>query len=182
MENKIRERSESAWKKSYNAYLTKRAETAAKGIAIKDRLSFETFKRVYSDNYATKKKSVIRAIVNGDILISGRQSVKLAQGFKESKIEQWIEEQKARDRANLDAEAEFYSHVENKGKKFESGEPLLRIDPMIEGMLKSLKVTKAKDIRSPEFMGIYEAIAPYVKAYNASRKERNLFTELIYME
>ena len=173
--NQIKNRSAKAWNKSYQAYLKKRQEYIDRGIALQPRRSKNEFKQLYS--MQTKSKSVIRELVQGDMLISAAQAGKISKGLKTSRIKTWIEE----NQKLVDAEAEFYGKAENAGKTY-GGPKGLYIDPDTRFALLSLKAANPKEIRSPEFMEKYQALAPFISAYNRAQKGRNYFTELIYMK
>lgn len=148
----IRERTEKAWAKSYNSYKVARAKKLADGIALEPEMSLDTFEVYYSDNYEIHKKSIIRDIVEGEVLISWKQSKVYAKGFKESKIGDWIEA------------------VRKEG---------YIIEEEIEKKLLQLPRADAKAFRSPEFRELYEELFPFIQQYNQSGYKRNFFTELI---
>lgn len=150
----IRERSEKAWDKSYKAYEAKREEYLDKGIALEDPMSREFFKQMYSANYDLHHKDMMRALVEGEVRVSYKQSKVYAKGFKESKINEWITQ--AREQGHIISE-------EN------------------EALLKKLPQIDAKKFRSPEFVEIYDQLYPFIEAYNNSDLKRNLFTEVIKM-
>lgn len=168
-------RSAKAWDKSYNAYLRKRKEYQDRGIALQTRRSKKDFKELYT--MQKNKKSVIREIVQGDMLISGAQASKISKGLKTARIEKWISE----NQKLVEAEAEFYGDAKNKGKAY-TGPKGLYISEEIKEGLRGLKAANPKQIRSPEFMEKYQKLAPYISEYNRSQKGRNYFTELIYMK
>lgn len=151
----IRERTEKAWAKSYNAYEVAHDKKLAEGIALEPKMSLETFKVYYSDNYELHKKSIIRDIVEGEVLISYKQSKVYAKGFKESKIEEWIKD--AREKGFI-------------------------IDEETEKKLLKLPRADARAFRSPEFRELYDELFPFIQQYNQSEFKRNFFTELINME
>ena len=150
----IRERSDAAWEKSFMAYEVAREKKMAKGVALEPKMSFDTFKAYYSDNYELHKKSVIRDIVEGEVLISYKQSIVYEKGFKESKIGEWI-----------------------KGAWQEG----FVISDEIEQKLLQLPQINAKAFRSPEFRQLYDELFPFIQQYNQSGYKRNFFTELINM-
>ena len=168
-------RSDKAWDKSYSAYLRKRKEYQDLGIALQTRRSKKDFKELYT--MQKNKKSVIREIVQGDMLISSAQARKISKGLKTAKIDKWISE----NQKLIDAEAEFYGNVKNKGKAYSGPKGLYMPEEIIKG-LRGLSAANAKQIRSPEFMEKYQKLAPYISKYNRSQKGRNYFTELIYIE
>ena len=173
--NQIKKRSAEAWNKSYQAYLKKRKEYQDRGIALQSKRSKNEFKQLYS--MQLKKKSIIRELVQGDMLISAAQAGKISKGLKTANIEKWLEENQKR----VDAEADFFGNVKNKNKAFGGPKGLYMSDDVKEGLL-SLKVANPKEIRSPEFMEKYQKLAPYISEYNRSQKGNNYFTELIYMK
>lgn len=179
IENKteILQRSEKAWKKSYDAYLTKREKYLASGIAVKKPMSMDAFKIMYSQNYYKYPKSIIRAVTDSSVLLSGKQSIALKRGFKGDKIANWIEQQNKLAAAERDEEAKFMSDPENEGKEFLRKQ--IEITPEVAELLLSLKDYTAKGIRSPEFDAIYRQLyKPYIKRYNQAQKGNNFFTDL----
>lgn len=148
----LRQRSEAAWEKSYQAYLRKREEVKAQGIAVENRMSRSLFKEIYTQNYEKHHKSIIRDIVKGDVLVSGAQSKAISRGFKQSRISEWIN--KARAEGTI-------------------------ISEDVESKLLSFRGMSAKKIRSPEFRKTYEELYPFIQQYNRSGVGRNVFTELI---
>lgn len=151
----IRQRSDAAWEKSFAAYEVAREKKMAKGIALEPKMSFDTFKVYYSDNYELHKKSVIRDIIEGEVLVSYKQSIVYEKGFKESKIDEWI-----------------------KGARKEG----YVISDEIEQKLLQLPRINAKAFRSSEFRQLYDELFPFIQQYNQSGYKRNFFTELINME
>lgn len=148
----IRERSEEAWDKSYDAYMAKRQQYLEKDLALEEPMSRELFKQMYSANYALHKKSMMRDLVEGEIRISYKQGKVYAKGFQESKITEWIKQ------------------ARKEG---------LIISEENEKLLQQLPQTDPKKFRSPEFMAVYDQLYPFIEAYNNSELKRNLFTEVI---
>ncbi len=146
----LRQRSETAWEKSYQAYMKKREELKSEGIAVENKMSRSLFKEIYTQNYEKHHKSIIRDIAKGDVLISAKQAQKYAKGFKESRVSDWIS--KARSEGLVISE-------ENEKK------------------LLDISKTDRKAFRSPEFMKTYKELYPFIREYN--KGGRNLFTELI---
>ena len=148
----IRERSEEAWDKSYDAYMAKRQKYLEKDLALEEPMSRELFKQMYSANYELHKKSMMRDLVEGEIRISYKQGKVYAKGFKESKITEWIKQ------------------ARKEG---------LIISEENEKLLQQLPQTDPKKFRSPQFMAVYDQLYPFIEAYNNSELKRNLFTEVI---
>ena len=148
----IRERSEEAWDKSYDAYMEKRQQYLEKDLALEEPMSREFFKQMYSANYALHRNDMMRALVEGEIRISYKQGKVYAKGFQESKITEWIKQ------------------ARKEG---------LIISEENEKLLQQLPQTDPKKFRSPEFMAVYDELYPFIEAYNNSEFKRNLFTELI---
>lgn len=148
----IRERSEEAWDRSYEAYEAKREKYLEKGLALEEPMSREFFKQMYSANYDLHRKDMMRALVEGEIRVSYKQGKVYAKGFKESKINEWITQVR---------EQGYITSEEN------------------EALLKKLPQIDAKKFRSPEFVEIYDQLYPFIEAYNNSDFKKNLFTELI---
>lgn len=170
-------RSEKAWKKSYNAYITKTEKYHANGIATEELMDIETFKILYSMNYHKFPKSIIRAITDSTVLVSGKQSIAIARGFKGEKIKTWIEQQNKLAAAERDEEAKFMEDPENEGKEFKR--KYVEIPEDIAELLMSLQNYSSKGIRSQEFQEIYKQLyKPYIKKYNQSQKGNNFFTDL----
>lgn len=148
----IRERTEKAWEKSYAAYEVAREKKLADGVALEPKMSFDTFKQTYSDNYEIHKKSIIRDLVEGDVLISYKQGKIYEKSFKNAPIEEWIK--KARSEGTI-------------------------ISEDIEKKLLKLPDAGAKSFRSAEFRALYDELFPFIQKYNQSNVKRNMFTEVI---
>lgn len=148
----IRERSEEAWDRSYEAYEAKREEYLDKGIALEDPMSREFFKQMYSANYDLHHKDMMRALVEGEVRVSYKQSKAYAKGFKDESIKEWIKQ----------ARKEGYIISEEN-----------------EELLKKMPRADAKLFRSQEFVELYDELYPFIEAYNNSALKKNLFTEVI---
>lgn len=146
----LRQRSEAAWEKSYQAYLTKREELKSQGIAVENKMSRSLFRETYTQNYEKHHKSIIRDIAKGDVLISAKQAQKYSKGFKESRVIDWI------------------------GKSRSEG---VIISEETESKLLALSKTNRMAFRSPEFIKTYKELYPFIREYN--KGGRNMFTELI---
>lgn len=151
-QTQIRQRSDAAWEKSYTAYEAAREKKMAKGIALEPKMSLDTFKQQYSDNYELHKKSIIRDIIEGEVLISYKQSKIYEKSFKNAPIEEWI-------------------------KKVRAEGTIISED--IEKKLLMLPNAGAKSFRSPEFRALYDELFPFIQKYNQSDVKRNMFSEVI---
>ena len=148
----IRQRTEKAWEKSYAAYEVAREKKLADGIALEPKMSMDTFKAYYSDNYEIHKKSIIRDIIEGEVLISYKQGKTYEKSFKNAPIEEWIK--KARAEGTI-------------------------ISEDIEKKLLKLPDAGAKSFRSAEFRALYDELFPFIQKYNQSDVKKNMFTEVI---
>ena len=146
----LRQRSESAWEKSYQAYLTKREQLKSEGVAVENKMSRSLFRETYTQNYEKHHKSIIRDIAKGDVLISGKQAQVYSKGFKESRIMEWMS--KARSEGTI-------------------------ISEDTERNLLALSKFSKKGFRSSAFVAKYKELYPFTREYN--KQGRNLFTELI---